>query len=997
MPKSEQRLEKKINQLSRLYINMEGASSESKRESSVKDLWALWRMPGLARLVSQLIPENTTELDPGDALTRIQIFDASPDVQTSVAVAHSTQFGQPTALDLPTDLREALRGAIPETEEDFENMAKILHGLDILNEMESKRDVLIREVTDSRLGLRCKTGEYGGEMRPPEISALQEIFDDDDMVRATYRSVFLGLRIYALSFQMFRGRRRGAGITTVLALLNAVFPPYAQYPHGILKDTVCRLRILCYVRLVGGQTFTRRDRDALLRSMLEAAGVGQWHDVYAALFGFPGDQLTGYLGHYEQMMTRIHALDLNFPITTHIGSPRRVLSPETSTQRTALTSTARHPNMATPFPLDNISSIPTTRKKSASFSRGASALDIHPALRKSQDTARNGPIKDRQTSLPTVTPRRATSKLWPRPLRTVRKMTSEPTLPSNGGDGGERKKQQPAFLVQGVMHDITSVQDLFKNPKTPRASLEAEKVRREQLAKVASRQQHDKQKENMQPWSRPATPLEPDFCVPTYPEPTNTALVRHTGRGPDQTPAGGWASGSTGPPPRQRLAPRDIRRPSYELSLSPIPGSVRDDMSEDEDRRPRKPSRIPRPFDPHQKSRLGPTGGGGVSDNAMQLARPTSSVYSGDRSSDAATVIVTDDPYKLSFQLEQHPLLNGHRRAISGNDDTSSVMAPPSPAPPAQQPGIRFLEEPVTVSFGRTPPPETPSNRARQATVAIDDKSGGTASSGETYDSLKNIRLQAQAANARRLLYQSTSQRMADAGGQPITITSSASSPGKLSDLSTSPHSPHDASPAPRTKAPSALGTHSRTVSDDRAPSRLGGRRDDTGRPAPAANSEWRLLRSRTPDPMARLEASELQLDAAARQRQLTDSTAKAAAKRAEQEKERLRVRDEQRQRQEDLLARTNNPDLVASQPYENLGDTSLSSDSKGRGGGKKEKPEDEGDNDGAADKGRARRLLSKLKNSLRETFGDDVKGPESPSEERRRRRDSTRARKGVV
>lgn len=105
-------------------------------------------------------------------------------------------------------------------------------------------------------------------------------------------------------------------------------------------------------------------------------------------------------------------------------------------------------------------------------------------------------------------------------------MTSEPTLPSNGGDGGERKKQQPAFLVQGVMHDITSVQDLFKNPKTPRASLEAEKVRREQLAKVASRQQHDKQKENMQPWSRPATPLEPDFCVPTYPEPTITALVR---------------------------------------------------------------------------------------------------------------------------------------------------------------------------------------------------------------------------------------------------------------------------------------------------------------------------------------------------------------------------------------------------------------------------------------------------------------------------------------
>lgn len=166
------------------------------REPSVEDLWALWRMPGLARLVSRLIPENTTELDPGDAITRIQTFDESPDVQTSVAAAHSAQFGQPTALDLPADLRQALRDAIPETEEDFEDMTKTLHGLDILNDMESKRDVLIREVTDSRLGLRWKTGEYGGEMRPPEISALQEIFDDDDMARAAYRSVFLGLRVY---------------------------------------------------------------------------------------------------------------------------------------------------------------------------------------------------------------------------------------------------------------------------------------------------------------------------------------------------------------------------------------------------------------------------------------------------------------------------------------------------------------------------------------------------------------------------------------------------------------------------------------------------------------------------------------------------------------------------------------------------------------------------------------------------------------------------------
>ncbi|KAL8369682.1 hypothetical protein RB595_000154 [Gaeumannomyces hyphopodioides] len=270
---------------------------------------------------------------------------------------------------------------------------------------------------------------------------------------------------------------------------------------------------------------------------------------------------------------------------------------------------------------------------------------------------------------------------------------------------------------------------------------------------------------------------------------------------------------------------------------------------------------------------------------------------------------------------------------------------------------------------------------------------------------------------------------------------------------------------------------------------------------------------------MARLEASELQLDAAARQRQLTDSTAKAAAKRAEQEKERLRIRDEQRLWQESLARVKQSIDvqrdqrskdhsnLVASRPYENLEDTSLSSDAKGSGG-KNEKTEGKEDNDGAAEKSRARRLLSKLKNSLRgkravtaftklrtgretptpelqwrddttkenmrskaqgqspplprpalpmgfrfvthinqpptlhrlgaeqldasrpmrslpnirdqaqqqrqprgqrpplamipsvgdmETFDDGAKGPESPSEERRRRRDSTRARKGVV
>ncbi|KAL8359018.1 hypothetical protein RB598_007732 [Gaeumannomyces tritici] len=582
-----------------------------------------------------------------------------------------------------------------------------------------------------------------------------------------------------------------------------------------------------------------------------------------------------------------------------------------------------------------------------------------------------------------------------------------------------------------------------------------------------------------------------------------------------------------GPPPRQRLAPRDIRRPSYELSLSPIPGSVRGDVSEDEDRRSQKPSRIPRPFDPHQKSasRLGPNAVHGVHELGMQLARPTSSVYSGDRSSDAATVIVTDDPYRLNFQLDQHPLSNSHRRALSENDDMTSGTAPTAVLP-APQPSIPFLEEPVTVSFGRTPP-ETPSNRARQAAIAIDEKSGGTASSGETYDSLKNSRLQAQAVNARRLLYQSTNQRIADtkrpSGGQaglPIVITSSASSPGKLSDLSASPHSPREPSPCPKIKEPSALGTHSRTVSDDRAPSRLGGRREDSGRPALVEHSEWRRLRSTTPDPMARLEASELQLDAVARQRQLTDSTAKAAAKRAEQEKERLRIRDEQRLWQ-DSLARVkrsidvqrgqrskDHSNLLASRPYENLGDTSLSSDAK-VSEGKKERAEGKEDNDGAADKSRARRLLSKLKNSLRgkravtaftklrtgretptpelqwrddttkenicpmmqgqsppplprpalpmgfrfvthinqpptlprlgaeqleasrpmrslpnirdqahqqrqprgqrpplamipsvgdmETFDDEAKGPESPSEERRRRRDSTRARKGAV
>ncbi|KAL8369681.1 hypothetical protein RB595_000153 [Gaeumannomyces hyphopodioides] len=510
---------------------MEGPLLEAKgREPSVQELWALWRMPVLATFVSQLIPGNTTELDPGDALARIQKFDASPGVPAEVAAAHFAQFGQAPALGLPSDLRGALVDAVPDTEEEFENMAKILRGLDILAEMESKRDVLIKEVTDSRLGLRWKTGEYGGELRAPEISVLQEIFDDDDMARATYRSVFLGLRVYALSFQMFRGRRRGAGLTTVLALLNSVFPPYAQYPHGISKDGVHRLRVLIYVRLMGGQTFKRHDRDALLRSMRDATGAGQWHDVCVALFGFPGDQSTGYLGHYERMMARIHSLDLNFPVTTHTGSLRRVLSPEPSIRRSALTSPALSPNMTTASGDDNVPSTSTSQGKSASFWRGAPALDIHPALRKSQDTGHHVPIKDRQTSLPTVTPRRTASKLWPRPLRTVRKMTSEPTLPSNelpnnGDHMGERKKQQPASLVQGVMHDITSVQDLFNNPKTPRASLEAEKVRREQLAKVASRQQQDKRKENNIPWSRPATPLEPSFCeADTYPE--STALVR---------------------------------------------------------------------------------------------------------------------------------------------------------------------------------------------------------------------------------------------------------------------------------------------------------------------------------------------------------------------------------------------------------------------------------------------------------------------------------------
>ncbi|KAL8359017.1 hypothetical protein RB598_007731 [Gaeumannomyces tritici] len=505
---------------------MEDSLAEAEREPSVQELWVLWRMPALAALVSQLIPENTVELDPGDALARIQTFDASPEVPARVVAAHFAQFGQASALGLPADLRGALVGAVPETEEDFENMAEVLKGLDILSEMESQRDTLIREVTDSRLGLRWKTGEYGGEMRAPEVSALQEIFDDDDMVRAMYRSLFLGLRIYAISFQMLRGRRRGAGITTVLALLNAVFPPYAQYPHGVSKNSVRRLRVLIYVRLMGGQAFTRHDRDALLRSMRDATGVGEWHDVCVSLFGFPGDQSTGYLGHYERMMARIHSLDLNFPITTPTGSLRRILSPEPSIHHSALISPAlicpaESPNVTTPSGCDNFTSMSTSRKKSASFSRDASALDIHPALRKSQDTGRHVPIKDRQASLPTVTPRRTASKLWPRPLRTVRKMTSEPTLPSNELPNSA----QPASLVQGVMHDITSVQDLFNNPKTPRASLEAERVRREQLAKAASRQQQDKRKENNIPWSRPATPLEPDFCeAGTYLE--STALVR---------------------------------------------------------------------------------------------------------------------------------------------------------------------------------------------------------------------------------------------------------------------------------------------------------------------------------------------------------------------------------------------------------------------------------------------------------------------------------------
>ncbi|TLD24084.1 hypothetical protein PspLS_06976 [Pyricularia sp. CBS 133598] len=137
----------------------------------------------------------------------------------------------------------------------------------------------------------------------------------------------------------------------------------------------------------------------------------------------------------------------------------------------------------------SISSSYTTATSSSSRSSftvvRASSQDVHPALRQSHNGSQANSHKSAKgflDKLPSITPkRRCSSRLvWPRPLLTVRRMTSEP--------GFRDGRSATPDLVAG---EIRSVQDLFDNPKTPRASLAADIVRREQIAKATAKKMEE--------------------------------------------------------------------------------------------------------------------------------------------------------------------------------------------------------------------------------------------------------------------------------------------------------------------------------------------------------------------------------------------------------------------------------------------------------------------------------------------------------------------------
>ncbi|KAI6310777.1 hypothetical protein MCOR07_011148 [Pyricularia oryzae] len=368
------------------------------------------------------------------------------------------------------------------------------------------------------------------------------------------------------------------------------------------------------------------------------------------------------------------------------------------------------------------------------------------------------------------------------------------------------------------------------------------------------------------------------------------------------------------PPPSLRLQPpkpvRDLRRPSYDISLSPIPGSVRDEMSDEEDRRPKRHmSKLPQPLDPFRNGKLGDANHSQTAPQCVFTPRPSSSLYS------VEGVINTqhrqDSPTRIPQPSKR--LLCHERQSSESSLRTKSLtgrVQPPGrnapiievdtpPETPRHEPELcHNLDEPYTVPFGLLHPPATPSHTGSR--VSVEERSGATNSSGDTYDSLSHlhiVRHKAQLNQARKLLYAEHVHRSiaVSAARSPggASIKSSTSSPGRLTDLSKTVRRHKNAeSPMARTKTCGIINEYSTTVcqhvADVFAPPRVssGGRS-----PSHKVKATYQTPKS-------------LERAVDKRQLLLTESTRKAAEERSNEEKKRLRMKEQQRMEWEMTIAK---------------------------------------------------------------------------------------------
>lgn len=333
-------------------------------------------------------------------------------------------------------------------------------------------------------------------------------------------------------------------------------------------------------------------------------------------------------------------------------------------------------------------------------------------------------------------------------------------------------------------------------------------------------------------------------------------------------------------------------------------------MSDDEDRRPRRHiSKLPQPLDPFRNAKLSDANEGRTPLQFVFTPRPSSSLYS-------AEGVVSPQPRQESPTRIPQPrkrLLCHERQSSESSLRTKSLtgrVPPPGrnapiievdtpPETPHHQPEpFHNLDEPYTVPFGLLHPPATPSHTGSR--VSVEERSGATNSSGDTYDSLSHlhiVRHKAQLNHARKLLYAEQVHRSiaVSAARSPsrASIKSSTSSPGRLTDLSkTVRNRTNGESPMARTKTCGIINQYSTTISqhvvDVFAPPRVSSAGGSPGRRAERTTQTPKTLER----PVDR------------RQQLLTESTRKAAEERSDEEEKRLRMKEQQRLEWEMTIAK---------------------------------------------------------------------------------------------